>query len=813
MKKLLPILVLIISLEISAQLQCTQYDPDYCEIFNNDFTLKCQKFSGSCLDVQVDSGCKIENDQCIKNDNKNANEICKFYDVDVFNSYYTSTLKMCKKVLIDDGCIVTDNYGCTASDTSPSSKVKCEMNEDKNHCQKFDKVCTDYSDNNCGDLKTEVKPGVTQQCIKLPINNECSDIIIDEHCKATESLSERYCEPRPSTNFDSDTYKCELNTKSEKIECKRRPLTCTELASDKCTKITNCKAINLGSKTCQIVTIDSPTCKIDDNGDCVLDNGNDDYQECSFVRDTDGNYKCRASNKYCSSITNTAFCENGATIDKDNKCRVLTISGTDLCVEVVKTHTSCKIEDKQCKIKNSNSNQECKLYYDNYAEEYYCQLRDPDCNTNADLNACQHKDLNGDQKCVLSNDYTQCKVENKVCSDYTDITKCDDANIGTNKKCSWDYSLNSPSGKCREYEIYDICNVTKGECGVKSNQEELNNKKCLFTNSTKIVCKYIDDICTNHFSDCGKKKVTNENNQCVSSYSSNCKEVKIDTDCESNSLTYCTKKSTSTIANDKTKGCYYNDEKTECKPREKQCGEYSSPSDCNDIEKCSYISYIYENNNYCYETETENEQVCKIISHDCKKASDTSIDENKEKCLFVYNYDTKKAVCKKVTKTCREISSKEICNSVSTNSYKCHYLSGSCLNITLDGNCKMNSEDKCIENGDGKLSSTEMCDLIYLSSYSRNCSKREKTCSDITVLNDCNSYQPVNRKCFYISSSSSSSSCKEITVDSQCSINDDKECTGKGCSFKDDKKDHCAYKSASSMLKIRMLILALFFML
>jgi hypothetical protein len=128
----------------------------------------------------------------------------------------------------------------------------------------------------------------------------------------------------------------------------------------------------------------------------------------------------------------------------------------------------------------------------------------------------------------------------------------------------------------------------------------------------------------------------------------------------------------------------------------------------------------------------------------------------------------------------------------------------------------MNNEDKCVENGSGKLSSTDKCDLITYPAYGNGqCYKREKTCSDITVLNECNSYEPVNRKCFYMSSSSGgSSTCKEIKVDSQCSINDDNECTGNGCSFENDKKDHCAYKNnGSSIIKIRMLLLALFFML
>ena len=801
MKKLLSILLIIICLKISVQLQCSQYQSGYCGDFNDGFTLKCQKFS-TCLEVQVDSGCKIENDKCVKNDNNNEKEICKFYDVYVLNPYPT-TLKMCKKVLIDDGCKVTDNYNCEAADSS--SKVKCEMNEDNNHCQKFDKECTDYSDTNCGGLKTEVKTGVTQQCIKLPDYN-CLDITIDEYCKVTENGD---CEPR-SNEFDETKYKCELNMNLEKPECKRRAKVCTELdAPDKCEQITNCKAINLGGKTCKLVTIDSPTCKIDNDGNCVIDKGNNNYQNCEFNADGDGNYKCQASTKFCSEIENTNFCENGATKDNNNECKVLTIGGGDKCVEV-KTHTSCKIDNKQCEIKTESATQACKL--DNIANEYYCQFyqKDPECDTGTDFSECKISEKSEDKKCVPLNDNTECRVKDKVCSDYYDSTKCENANIGTNKKCSWDSSLS----RCKEYEIDDICTVTGGICGVKSGKTESNKMKCLFTNSTEVICKQIEDTCKNYYANCDSHDRTSEKIQCVSSgFQLNCKEVKIDDDCHVDNNNDCVPKDISKIDTN-TQGCYDNEEKTECKIRNKECKEYSTQPTCNANNKCSYISDINENYNFCYETETENDQVCKIVNNECTKASDSSINSDKEKCLFVYDQDKEKAICKKVEKLCNEISKNDVCNSVSTNSYKCHYLSGKCLNITLDGNCTMNNADKCVENGSGKLSATDMCELTTSSIYySGQCYKREKTCSDITVLNECNSYQPVNRKCFYISSSDSST-CKEIKVDSQCSINDNNECTGNGCSFENDKKDHCAYKNnGSSILKIRMLILALFFML
>ena len=626
MKKVFPILLLIISLEISIQLECSKYQSRYCGDFNDGFTLKCQKFS-SCLEVQVDSGCKLENDKCVKNDNNNAKETCKFYDVYVLNPYQT-TLKMCKKVLIDDGCQVTDNFNCEATDSS--SKVKCEMNEYSNHCQKFDKECTDYSDDNCGGLKTEVTAGVTQQCIKLPNSYKCSDITIDEYCKVTVSGYSYDCKPR-SNDFDTANYKCELNLNLEKPECKRRPKVCTELAADKCTQITNCKAIKFNSveKACKLVTIDSSTCKINDSGECVIDQGNADYQNCAFDVDDDGNYKCKASTKYCSDITKLDSCENGATTDSNNKCKVLTIDSTDQCVEV-KTHASCKIDNKQCKIITETATQTCKL--DTITNGHYCQLyqKDSDCNTGTDFTACRYSGSRDDKKCVPLNDNTECRVKDKECLDYTDSTKCENANIGTNKKCSWDSSLSS----CREYEIDDTCTVTRGVCGVRSGKTEASKMKCLFTNSTKVTCKQLEDTCKNYYDSCATHDRTSEKIQCVSLGTLlNCKEVKIDEKCYVDNNNYCVPKDSI----ETTKGCYYNTEKTECLIGDKQCKEYNTQPTCNEIDKCSYISDIYQNSNNCYETLTENGQVCKIANNECTKASESSINSDKEKCLFVYN--------------------------------------------------------------------------------------------------------------------------------------------------------------------------------
>ena len=90
----------------------------------------------------------------------------------------------------------------------------------------------------------------------------------------------------------------------------------------------------------------------------------------------------------------------------------------------------------------------------------------------------------------------------------------------------------------------------------------------------------------------------------------------------------------------------------------------------------------------------------------------------------------------------------------------------------------------------------------------------KKKCSSIIKADECNSFTPVDRQCFYVQDYDDNYKCKNIKVDSQCKINEEGKCTGNGCAYDDDdEKNHCAYKNNdSAILKIkRLLLLALFF--
>ena len=88
------------------------------------------------------------------------------------------------------------------------------------------------------------------------------------------------------------------------------------------------------------------------------------------------------------------------------------------------------------------------------------------------------------------------------------------------------------------------------------------------------------------------------------------------------------------------------------------------------------------------------------------------------------------------------------------------------------------------------------------------CKKVEKECGDYKGEETCGQYNPPPAKLCYIPSDSRI--CTEIKIDSQCSINENFECSGNGCKLtKDDNDiDKCAYKDDDgALLKMKRFIL------
>ena len=95
-----------------------------------------------------------------------------------------------------------------------------------------------------------------------------------------------------------------------------------------------------------------------------------------------------------------------------------------------------------------------------------------------------------------------------------------------------------------------------------------------------------------------------------------------------------------------------------------------------------------------------------------------------------------------------------------------------------------------------KISDHEICDFANYNKYI--CEKREPN-------NQCEQYKNTTKLCFNIDSNG----CEEVRVDSQCKMDDNNECTGKGCSLKedDDKIQHFSYKGDSSFVQLKQFLL------
>ena len=306
MRQLLVIFTIFISLSSSYQFSCDDFNAKECGFFNTGFNLKCHKFDNDCKEVEIEDGCKIEDNLCMKRDNKNEKEICKFRDID-------TNLKMCQKVLIDDGCNVDESFKCYVHDTN--NQYYCAFDSDQYHCQKIKRTCTKFMDNNCGGLN-ELKETDTKQCIKLPYNVYCSEFTIDKYCKVEAEDNTNKCTNR--VDFDSSRYICDWN--QERTSCTRRERDCSDQRIDDCEGFnSNCKKVYRGDAipVCNIVTIESPKCKLN-NGNCEDGEGLESYEECRFNEDYS---KCQVKNKQCNKIiSDSEHCKKGTIINTGAEC-------------------------------------------------------------------------------------------------------------------------------------------------------------------------------------------------------------------------------------------------------------------------------------------------------------------------------------------------------------------------------------------------------------------------------------------------------------------------------------------------------------
>ena len=410
--------------------------------------------------------------------------------------------------------------------------------------------------------------------------------------------------------------------------------------------------------------------------------------------------------------------------------------------------------------------------------------------------SCDNDGLTDDKQicAFIDVDQTNCRPRARVCIDYT--TDCESTSLATNKKCSV-YS----GYYCREYTVDEYCTVNAGKCKRKSGvaDDRFGEKQeCLFDIEEKS-CTRKTKECKNYYSNC--RSHDTDTISCLYKNNDYCLPITLDGNCKVDEDGDCTNKKT--IDNSKICSFDSDTEPTTCKMRDKECKDYETSSTCNAVSNCIYRDI----DNFCftYEVETNN---CAVKSSKCETKEGVTLDVHKQ-CAFDYPLDfDETAKCKTRNKYCFEYGNDSAnCNKSPKTEYsQCHYFSSSCKTISIDGNCYVDNDGKCVEDGSGKLSSYEEC--AFTDDSKAICKKREKSCTDYKE-STCGNFTPETKLCFKIGSSSY---CKEVKVDSQCTMNEGNECTGNNCQF-DDKKDRCYYqeKSSGSLLKMKLFILLMVF--
>ena len=768
MNKFLNIFIIFIFLNISYQLECSQFIDDTCGGHNIKYNLICHKFSSGCTEVEIDDECQInESHQCVSKNELPPGEKC------IFNSDKSK----CKKFKSDEGCKFDQYYSCK-EDTSLSVDSYCTNSNDVKYCQKFSKTCQWFSDATCGGLE-----GITgnTQCTRLASTTECYDVQIDSNCKIDKNKNYQ-CSPIDSNNEDDD-HKCYLKDYTCKLSaCADYKLNECQKFSNKCFKVQN-------FETCRIVTV-ADKCTINNNGICTNKQGEtiEDNKICDYNSDYT---KCELRARKCDELGSSKC----STIESSTNVKCKKIRDYQNCREVI-IHDSCEVDNNgKCKLKNSETQNKGCIFKEEYTE---CQLIDVDsncllnddgfCNDNPSAENFPYG-----KKCALYKEQqTKCGLVDKECSQFsTNQNDCERKK--PNKKCSW-----FNDGNCQEYTSDQYCHVVGGTCQKIDSEDNRfgTNEDCLFDYERKYCSKKSTIECTNYFENC--QEHSTDDIQCIKLDEHYCQKIKHDEKCiVNNNSKQCDSIDENDIPSDQI--CDFdnsNSQETWCKLRIKKCKEYTDQQSCNEKNNCAFL-----NTNYyygCYDIESDN--FCsfnKTNGINCDKKTETSLNNN-EKCSISYNNNNNKAKCGKINKSCGDYTDPEECyNSPRTDKQQCVYYGNKCQIAYLDGNCYIDQNADCVENGSGKLSKYEKCD--YTSGSQIICGKIEKTCSSIQD-NTCNSYQPNSKLCFKFDDQSN---CKEVKVDDQCKINDKNECTGNGCRY-DENNDRCYYKSEGNNSFIKM---------
>ena len=637
----------------------------------------------------------------------------------------------------------------------------------------MDKTCIDYSDDTCGNLRTQ--SGI--QCVKFSTSPNCREITIDNYC---EIKNDKRCGKKVNQDWNDFKYKCELTGN----KCQRRELLCEEQTdSTKCGEINqNCRAIkhpsSASSLTCKTVQLDGK-CQIV-NGECKDGNDVKAYEECRF---TDNYTECKPIKKQCNVCTSS--CLNCQTSDTGRTCSQ--ISSTQ-CKEIL-IHKSCEVKTEgTCSIKSQTTGKTCQFNND----KTICALVDSHCIYNSDTNTCNdNTDENNKppegNKCFFIK-INECGLIEKGCSDLQTQETC--ANINS-QKCVW-YS-NSGSVSCLQYTTDEYCQVNKGSCEKKSGTDNSfgENDDCFFSSevssgSSILKCSK-KDKCTGHVTDCSNYSTSST--YCTN-VGNNCKKILLKNNCEVNNLGQCVPKDSSNI-NERDGICAFDDEtqKNVCQLRTRKCEEYTIDT-CDGTSNCVFYPSLSPN---CIKTD----DYCTISEGTCKEKNTPN---PYKKCQLEGN------LCAQTEKSCNEIAT-DNCNNAPRKTYsQCfNFGNGICNSIRIDEYCYVDTDGKC-KNLLKKLSQYEEC---AFNSGKTSCTKRDKQCGDFNDDN-CGNFTPESKLCFDFGNG-----CAE--VDNNCQINENNECVAKGsgqCTL-DNNKQKCSFRnnnngSMLSTLKYALLLVCFF---
>jgi hypothetical protein len=176
---------------------------------------------------------------------------------------------------------------------------------------------------------------------------------------------------------------------------------------------------------------------------------------------------------------------------------------------------------------------------------------------------------------------------------------------------------------------------------------------------------------------------------------------------------------------------------------------------------CVWDTDLYNNGGSedCYQFVYDD--YCTRKDKKCVPIEGVTLGEN-EKCELTIDESTSFLKCRKTFKKgCEEYNDKTECiNAPKSNTEQCYY-SGGCRRLFIDEKCILNNEGECVENGNGKLASDEICSYMSLigGGYDlSSCKARKKECYDIKNEQICNNYalekkncfvNPNNNQCFY----------------------------------------------------------------